>query len=58
MIPNVGGRHQYEPSVTDDGTMYFLNSPGGCGIAVRLMRRAPDGATTVLGPELRPPPPR
>ena len=48
VISNVGGRHQYAPSVTDDGTVYFLNSPGGCGIGVRLMRRAPDGPTTVL----------
>jgi hypothetical protein len=48
MIPTVGGRHQYEPSVTDDGTLYYLSSAGGCGVSVRIVRRAPTGATAVL----------
>lgn len=41
-IPNPGG-HQYDPSVTDDGTAYFIRSGFGCGVAVRLVRQPVDG---------------
>jgi hypothetical protein len=46
-IPNPGG-HQYDPSVTDDGTVYFVRSGFGCGVAVRLVRQPIDGPRKVL----------
>ncbi len=47
-ITNQANRHHYFPSVTDDGTVYFLRSGRGCGASVRLVRRAPGGGDTVL----------
>lgn len=46
-IPNPGG-HQYDPSVTDDGTVYFVRSGFGCGVAVRLVRQPVDGSRKLL----------
>jgi hypothetical protein len=48
MIPNPSRRHQYDPSVTDDGTVYFVTSGNGCGLSVRLERRPPAGPTKTL----------
>jgi hypothetical protein len=48
VVPNPAGRHQYEPSVTDDGTLYYVSSGNGCGVSVRFVRRTPAGATTAL----------
>jgi hypothetical protein len=31
-------RHQYAPSVAEDGTLYYVRSGSGCGANVRLMR--------------------
>lgn len=47
-IPNPLRRHQYDPSVTRDGTVYFVSSGNGCGVSVRLERRPRDGWTRVL----------
>jgi hypothetical protein len=46
-VPNPGG-HQYDPSVTDDGTVYFVRSGFGCGRAVRLVRQPLDGPRKLL----------
>jgi hypothetical protein len=54
VVPNPGAHHAYNPSVTPDGTVYFTRSGRGCGVAVRLVRASPDGATTVLTPIPRP----
>ncbi|MGH3092421.1 MAG: hypothetical protein ACRDOG_08885 [Gaiellaceae bacterium] len=49
MIPNPSRRHhQYDPSVTNDGTVYFVTSGNGCGMSVRLERRPLGGPTRVL----------
>ena len=33
-------RHQYAPSVADDGTLYYARSGSGCGANVRIMRNS------------------
>ncbi|MGH3041034.1 MAG: hypothetical protein ACRDNG_04730 [Gaiellaceae bacterium] len=47
-IPNPGRRQQYDPSVTSDGTVYFVRSGRGCGAAVRLVRHPLGGPGRVL----------
>jgi hypothetical protein len=47
-IPNPSRRQQYDPSVTDDGTVYFLRSGRGCGNSVRLVRHPLGGPSRVL----------
>ncbi|MET1009151.1 MAG: hypothetical protein ABWY96_03720 [Gaiellaceae bacterium] len=47
-IPNPQGKQQYDPSVTSDGTVYFVRSGRGCGAAVRLVRAPLGGPETVL----------
>ena len=47
-IPNPDRRQQYDPSVTSDGTVYFLRSRRGCGNSVRLVRRPLGGPSRVL----------
>jgi hypothetical protein len=47
-IPNPDRRQQYDPSVTSDGTVYFLRSGRGCGNSVRLVRRPLGGPSRVL----------
>jgi hypothetical protein len=47
-IPNPDRRQQYEPSVTSDGTVYFVRSGRGCGTSVRLVRRPLGGPSRVL----------
>jgi len=47
-IPNPQGKQQYDPSVTSDGTVYFVRSGRGCGASVRLVRVPPGGPETVL----------
>ena len=47
-IPNPQGKQQYDPSVTSDGTVYFVRSGRGCGAAVRLVRVPLGGPETVL----------
>ena len=46
-LPNPGG-HQYSPSVTDDGTVYYVRSGSGCGVAVRLVRQPLAGPRKLL----------
>jgi hypothetical protein len=48
-IPNtVPGRYQYRPSVTADGTVYFVHSGQACGQGVRIMRQPLVGPPEVL----------
>ena len=47
-IPNPGRRQQYGPSVTSDGTVYFVRSGRGCGASVRLVRHPLGGPSKVL----------
>jgi hypothetical protein len=47
-IPSPAGKQQYDPSVTSDGTVYFVRSNRGCGAAVRLVRVPLGGPATVL----------
>ena len=35
-VPVTAGRFDYDPSVTADGTVYFVRSRGGCGWNVRI----------------------
>ena len=35
-VPVTAGRFDYDPSVTADGTVYFVRSGGGCGRNVRI----------------------
>jgi hypothetical protein len=49
-IPNPGRRQQYDPSVTSDGTVYFVRSGRGCGASVRLVRHRLGGPSKVLAP--------
>jgi hypothetical protein len=49
-IPNPDRRQQYSPSVTSDGTVYFMRSGRGCGTSVRLVRRPLGGPNRVLAP--------
>ena len=45
------GSYQYAPSVTSDGTMYFVRSGRTCGSVSRLMRRPPPlGPGKVVAP--------
>ena len=44
------GRQQYAPSVTSDGTMYFVRSARACGAFVQLVRRPPGGPGKVVAP--------
>ncbi len=46
-IPNPG-RQQYAPSVTSDGTVYFIRSGRGCGNSVQLVRRPLGGPSKVI----------
>ncbi len=41
-------RHQYSPSVTSDGTVYFIRSGQGCGNTVRVVRRPLGGPSKVI----------
>jgi hypothetical protein len=47
-IPNPNRRQQYDPSVTSDGTVYFVRSGRGCGASVRLVRHPIGGPSKVL----------
>lgn len=47
MIPNPGRQH-YSPSVTGDGTVYFIRSGRGCGNTVQLVRRPLGGPSKVI----------
>jgi hypothetical protein len=47
MIPNPG-RQQYSPSVTSDGTVYFIRSGRGCGNTVQVVRRPLGGPSKVI----------
>ena len=47
-IPNPDRRQQYDPSVTSDGTVYFVRSGRGCGTSVRLVRRPLGGPSRAL----------
>ncbi len=48
-IPNsLRGRFQYAPSVTADGTVYFVHSGAACGQNVRLVREPLGGGPHVL----------
>jgi hypothetical protein len=49
-IPNPNARQQYDPSVTGDGTVYFLRSGRGCGTSVRLVRYPVGGPSRALAP--------
>jgi hypothetical protein len=46
-VPNPG-RQQYSPSVTDDGTVYFIRSGRGCGNTVQVVRRPLGGPSKVI----------
>ena len=48
-IPNtLRGRYQYRPSVTADGTVYFVHSGQACGQNVRLVRQPLGGPQEVV----------
>lgn len=47
-VPNPLGRQQYTPSVSADGTVYFVSSGNVCGEAVKLERKSPDRASRVI----------
>ena len=47
-VPNPQARQQYDPSVTSDGTVYFVQSGRGCGTSVRLVRQPLGGSAEVL----------
>lgn len=47
-IGNPGRRQQYDPSVTSDGTVYFVQSGRGCGTSVRLVRQPLAGPRRAL----------
>jgi hypothetical protein len=47
-IPNPSRRQHYDPSVTSDGTVYFVRSGRGCGASVRLVRHPLGGPSRVL----------
>lgn len=47
-IPNPNRRQQYDPSVTSDGTVYFVRSGRGCGTSVRLVRHPLGGPSRAL----------
>ena len=47
MIPNPGRQH-YSPSVTSDGTVYFIRSGRGCGNTVQVVRRPLGGPSKVI----------
>jgi hypothetical protein len=47
-IGNPGRRQQYDPSVTSDGTVYFVQSGRGCGKSVRLVRQPLEGPRRAL----------
>jgi hypothetical protein len=49
-VPNPNGRQQYDPSVTSDGTVYFVRSGRGCGASVRLVRAPLGGPEAELAP--------
>ncbi len=49
-IPNPDRRQQYSPSITSDGTVYFMRSGRGCGASVRLVRHPLGGPSKVLAP--------
>ena len=49
IVPVPPGRFDYGPSVTADGTVYFVRSLGGCGQNVRIRSLSPEeGATSAL----------
>ncbi|MGH3024160.1 MAG: hypothetical protein ACRDNI_10935 [Gaiellaceae bacterium] len=48
VIPKPQNRQQYDPSVTADGTVYFVRSRRGCGASVRLVRRPLGGQSTTI----------
>jgi hypothetical protein len=47
MVPSPA-RHQYSPSVTSDGTVYFIRSGQGCGNKVQIVRRPLGGPSKVI----------
>lgn len=47
-IPRPAGRYDYAPSVTDDGTVYFVRSGNACGKLVRLRSYDIHGVAQVL----------
>jgi hypothetical protein len=47
-IPKPDRRQQYDPSVTADGTVYFVRSRRGCGTSARLVRHPLGGPSKVL----------
>jgi Tol biopolymer transport system component len=47
-IPKPDRRQQYDPSVTADGTVYFVRSGRGCGTSARLVRHPLGGPSKVL----------
>ena len=48
-IPNPNNRCQYAPSVTTDGTVYFVRGSSGCGVSISL-RTYPSTTTLVSLP--------
>jgi hypothetical protein len=49
-LPLVPGKVVYSPSVSSDGTAYYVRSNQGCGRAVELIRERVGGAAQVLQP--------
>jgi hypothetical protein len=47
-IANPSGLHQYDPSVTSDGTVYFVRSRTGCGNSATLVRQPLAGPRKTL----------
>jgi len=53
-VPSAAGRHDFGASVTADGTVYFVRSPGGCqSVRIRSFTGA-EGTSTTLVYALRP----
>lgn len=47
-LPGAGPRDPYAPAVAPDGTAYYMVSGAACGRNVAMLRRTPDGATSVI----------